>query len=60
MHTAEEEQRAVEPFIQYDLSCTAVISGLGHLSRGGLCAWCREHERTGVIGRRGMGRHTEV
>lgn len=49
MYTYEQKKKAVDLFIQYDLSPAAVMHELGYPSKGRLYKWYQEYKETGQI-----------
>ena len=49
IYTYEQKMKAIELFIQYDLSPSAVIHELGYPSRNQIRAWYKEYAETGTI-----------
>lgn len=49
MYTTEEKRRAVELYIQYDYSCTAVVNELGYPCRGSPYKWYREYSESDFV-----------
>lgn len=47
MYSPDEKRRAIELFIKYDRSATAVVSELGYPSRGLLYTWYRQYQELG-------------
>ncbi|WP_211581850.1 transposase [Mobiluncus mulieris] len=48
MFSVEQRRVAVELFIKYDYSVSAVIRELGYPSTNSLRSWWREYQETGV------------
>ena len=48
MFSVEQRRVAVELFIKYDYSVSAVIRELGYPSANSLRSWWREYQETGV------------
>lgn len=51
-YTVEEKKKAVELYIQYGCSASAVIRELGYPNRLTLRLWYRDFKETGVIRKR--------
>lgn len=47
MYSPDEKRKAIELFIKYDHSATAVVDELGHPSRGLLYIWRRQYQELG-------------
>ena len=47
MYSPDEKRKAIELFIKYDHSATAVVNELGYPSRGLLCIWHRQYQELG-------------
>lgn len=49
IYTYEQKMKAIELFIKYDLSPSAVIHELGYPSRNQIRAWYKEYAETGTV-----------